>query len=725
MSKINIGLLLFLSSCSFFSCQDDKIEQDGDGLLDLKVSFNTQTTPAIAVRSTERDYAVVIKNEDGRTIKRYATQEDMPEEIALAAGIYTAEVTSGNNPDAAFSSPYFTGSEKFSVKSNEASQAEVKCTLANAKVSVNYSERIKQYFSSYKTSVSVPKGCITFTEDNQESGYFKIANDSMRLSWELTAINTAGQSFKKNGEFQAKKRQHYSLNFDIDNQQNSEEGGVKVNIIANDDVVRTDTVVMIVLRTLPEITGENFDITVPVALQYKKYENAAYKINIKGTPSIDSILFEHNCEHLYTNNVPYNFNLYKIQSSAFETMQSAGLVWERETDSTVSMDFTPMLDRLETGSYEFTFRVYDSKGKNNAATFQLSIVDADVLTLGVPGNTSGDVWARHARIGGQWMTNDQPEGLQIRYRIKGGSDADWITVPASEIISNKKQFYASIDKLEPETVYEYQTLSSKDGADVPANIQMFTTDMADPLPNSSFDEWDGTYPWAPGSEEKDKFWDTGNKAAEVAKLVLTQSSDVLPSGVTNGKSAWLKSQYTKAFGVADVFAAGNIFSGTFGKIEGTSGASMTFGQPYTSRPQKLKGYYKYNSKTIDWDKKGGLSGKEDRFHIYIILADEAHYLNTTNQSTLFDMDKIKRGEDPHTIAFAELSNEEFDDQGNDVTPSVKMNDYKAFEITLEYYKKNVRPSYIIVAATSSKYGDYYTGGIGSELYIDEFELVFE
>ena len=89
------------------------------------------------------------------------------------------------------------------------------------------------------------------------------------------------------------------------------------------------------------------------------------------------------------------------------------------------------------------------------------------------------------------------------------------------------------------------------------------------------------------------------------------------------------------------------------------------------------------------------------------------------------MDKIKRVEDPHTIAFAELSNEEFDGQGNDVTPSVKMNDYKAFEITLEYYKKNVRPSYIIVAATSSKYGDYYTGGIGSELYIDEFELVFE
>ena len=725
MLKNNIGWLLFLFSCSFFACQDDKIGQEGDGLLELKVSFNTQTTPVIAVRSAERDYAVVIKNEDGRTLKRYATPEEMPAEIALAAGTYTAEVTSGDDPDAAFSSPYFAGSEKFSIKSNEASQTEVKCTLANAKVSVNYSERIRQYFSSYKTSVSVPKGCITFTEDNQESGYFKIAHDSMRLSWELTAVNTAGQSFTKSGEFQAKKRQHYSLNFDIENQQNSEEGGVKVNIVADDDVVRTDTVVVIVLRTLPEITGENFDITVPVALQYKKYGNAAYKVNIKGTPTIDSVLFEHNCNHLTVNNVPVHFNLYKISGDAIKIMKDAGLTWTTPTDSTASMDFTPMLDHLENGSYEFTFRVYDSKGKNNTATFQLSIVDADVLTLGVPAYTSDDVWARHARLGGQWMTDYQPGGLQIRYRIKGGSDADWITVPASEIISEKKQFYVSINNLEPETVYEYQTLSSKEGSDVPANIQSFTTDIAAPLPNGSFDEWDGTYPWAPGSTDNDKFWDTGNKAAEVASLVLTQSSDVLPSEVSTGKSAWLKSQYTKAFGVADVFAAGNIFSGAFGKIEGTSGASMTFGQPYTSRPQKLKGYYKYNSKTIDWDKKGGLSGKEDRFHIYIILADEAHYLNTTNQSTLFDMDKIKRGEDPHTIAFAELSNEKFDEHGNDITPSVKMYDYEAFEIELEYYKKNVKPSYIIVAATSSKYGDYYTGGIGSELYIDEFELVFE
>lgn len=723
MRKNSIGLLLFLLCCLFISCEEDIIKGEGDGNLALKVSFNTKTNPVIAVRSSERDYAVVIKDANGSVIKNYTNKDELPEEIWLAPGSYLAEVTSGTNPDAALSSPYFSGSKEFTVKANESVQTTVECTLANAKVSVNYSERIKRYFSSYQTTVSVPRGSIDFTEDNTEDGYFKIARDSMQLAWQLNVSNTAGQTFSKSGSFQAKKRQHYSLNFDIQEQEETEEGGLKVNIIANDDVIRMDTTITIVLRTLPEIEGENFDITSPVALQYQKYEDVAYKINIKGTPTLTAIQFTHDCNYLSNNQVPKQFSLMNLSTEAAQIIANTGLVWEITSDSTASMNFTPLLPKLETGSYEFTFEVTDSKGKTNAATFQLSIIDADVLTLNMPTGTSGDIWARRARLGGQWMTDLQPQNLQIRYRQK--NTEEWISVSASEIIPNKAQFYASIDNLEAETTYEYQALSIKDGVEVPANIATFTTETATPLPNSSFDEWDGSNPWAQGSEDKDKFWDTGNGAASIAGLTLTQSSDSRPSGVPKGKSAYLKSQYAKAFGIADVFAAGNIFTGKFGGIVGTSGADMSFGQPYTSRPQKLKGYYKYNSKTIDWDKKGGMAGKEDRFHIYIILTDGPHYLNTTDQSTFFDMDKIKKGEDSHVVAFAELTNEAFDEQGYDVTPAVKMSDFKAFEITLKYYKEKAKPTHIIVAASSSKYGDYYTGGIGSELYIDEFELVFE
>ncbi len=721
MKKIYIGLLFSLFS--LLACQDDDIDSQGEGRLALNVAFNTKTNPIIAVRSGERDYTVTISDAKGNPLYTF-TNDDLPEEIALSPGSYTAEATSGTNPDAAFASPYFTGSKGFSIKANETAETTVECLLANAKVSVDYSDRIKQYFSAYRTTIGVPRGSITYTEENTQDGYFKVTRDSILLTWELNVCNTAGEVFTRSGNFYAKKRWHYALNFDISEKEETEEGGLKVDIIVNDDVKQVDKHFDIMLRALPEIAGDDFDITAPVAVQFKEDKqqyNEHYKINLKGNPKLDSISFSHNCNYLNLNGIPYHFSLINLSDNARSTLEKNGLTWVFSADSTTaSMDFTGLLPKLGIGSYNFTFEAVNTEGKKNAATFQLAVVDADVLTLSTPAGTSDDVWAHHARLAGTWITDGQPSGLKIQYREQG--TLDWITRDAEV---RDKKFYITIDNLKSETTYEYQASSLKDGVDACANILTFTTESAAPLPNSSFDEWDGTYPWAAGSSERDKFWDTGNKAAEIAKLVLTQSSDDTPAEVAGGKSAYLKSQYTKAFGIADVFAAGNIFSGVFGKIEGTSGASMTFGQPYTSRPQKLKGYYKYKSKTIDWDKKGGLKGYEDRFHIYIILADEAHYLNTTDQSTLFDMDNIKAGKDPHTIAFAELSNEKFDASGKDITPAVNMNNYEAFELELNYFKTDVKPSYIIVAATSSKYGDYYTGGIGSELYIDAFELVFE
>ena len=49
--------------------------------------------------------------------------------------------------------------------------------------------------------------------------------------------------------------------------------------------------------------------------------------------------------------------------------------------------------------------------------------------------------------------------------------------------------------------------------------------------------------------------------------------------------------------------------------------------------------------------------------------------------------------------------------------------YKKFSIDIKYRKTDVTPSYIVVVAAASRYGDYFTGGKGSTLYIDEVELI--
>ena len=48
-----------------------------------------------------------------------------------------------------------------------------------------------------------------------------------------------------------------------------------------------------------------------------------------------------------------------------------------------------------------------------------------------------------------------------------------------------------------------------------------------------------------------------------------------------------------------------------------------------------------------------------------------------------------------------------------------------FVIPIEYRNNTKIPTYIEIACAASRYGDYFTGGLGSVLKIDEFELVYD
>ena len=44
---------------------------------------------------------------------------------------------------------------------------------------------------------------------------------------------------------------------------------------------------------------------------------------------------------------------------------------------------------------------------------------------------------------------------------------------------------------------------------------------------------------------------------------------------------------------------------------------------------------------------------------------------------------------------------------------------------MEYRTLTRRPTHIVICAAASYLGDYFTGGIGSTLFVDEFELVYD
>ena len=54
-----------------------------------------------------------------------------------------------------------------------------------------------------------------------------------------------------------------------------------------------------------------------------------------------------------------------------------------------------------------------------------------------------------------------------------------------------------------------------------------------------------------------------------------------------------------------------------------------------------------------------------------------------------------------------------------------VNGYEPFTIKLEYRSTTRKPTQIVIVGAASKYGDYFTGGKGSVLYLDEFSFVYD
>lgn len=329
--------------------------------------------------------------------------------------------------------------------------------------------------------------------------------------------------------------------------------------------------------------------------------------------------------------------------------------------------------------------------------------------------TTAKVLARNynATISGEKPNNSTPI---IEY--KELSKNNWTKVADNDIQSTSTTYTATIKGLKPATKYQYKVKAGESSVDV----QEFTTVQLQDLPNSSFDDWSTDAnnpklycPWAAGNSS---FWDTGNRGA-----TTVGNSNSVPTEDTStgsGRAAYLESKW-----IVIKFAAGNIFTGTYLKTDGTNGI-LGFGRPFSAFPSKLSFDYKYKSMPIDKiDKNSNLAdlkGKPDSCNIYIALwhLEEDEYEDFQGEKYPLII-RTKPGleqhlftaEDPRVIAYGQFT------QGNSVEQ------WTSETITINYKNTELTPTHILVVASSSKYGDFFTGGVGSTLVLDNMKLIYE
>lgn len=343
--------------------------------------------------------------------------------------------------------------------------------------------------------------------------------------------------------------------------------------------------------------------------------------------------------------------------------------------------------------------------------------------------SSANAWAKLAYLEGTVVDNgvDLSSGtIAFQYRKKDA--ASWITVSAS---LDKETYKATITELEPETTYESRLVYNEnvyEGA-----VKEFTTEIVTELYNGSFDNWfldkskdvyypikEGDYTERDGKGQLYSYWDSGNIGATI--MLNADELPTIPDSInihTTGekkKSVKLQSQFV-GWGPLGQFAAGNLYTGHFVETIGMSGAEIQFGSEFTARPTALHGFFQYTAGIVDYygssTPDSALVKKDgpDMCAIYIALSDaDAPYTVNTKDGNFVDFAK-----DKNIIAYGELP----------IKECVTTNGWKEFTIDLEYRDLNRKPKYIIVVASASKYGDYFTGSTGSLMYLDDFSLSYD
>ncbi len=707
-----VGALMF-SSCSH---EVNYLEERGEGLLCFKFGYDLETESVTKASTSDLVFKVDIINVNtGVIVKHFEDHRNIENtEISLRAGKYKVTAACGSNPEAAFDAPYYYGETVIDIVAGRATTANITCTLANVKVTVSISDFLKQNFKEYPVTISnlAPNGELLFegaTIDN--IGYFRCSGT---LMWTIVLTNNDGSQIEQPLSAyidDVKPRQHYHFHFDVkEDDGQTGDGAMSIRVTVDGTLVDQEHDIDVSLNKDPMPTvdeANGVDITKAINIPQGVGLNGLF--NITSVAGIEKIVLSHNSSVVEELGIPRSIDLISVNSQQYKSL---GLVWTEDLAvgcNGLNIDFRKLLsEKLELGTYEFKINILDKQAQYVSVTLTFKVIpNTEVTTVRV------NPWAKHAILYAQYNTEERPEGVGFQY--KKSSDSQWTTFAGDLVwsLSAPTMYSAKVTGLEPNTSYDFRAVTAAEQKD--ENNLSFVTEDATQLPNFNFDNWctsdDVLYPNA--DVNSNFFWDTGNEGAAAGGLEPTSRET---SKVVSGSAVRMESLV--ALGV---LAGGNIYSGDFVKRVGAKGAYVDFGRPYSGgRPTALHGHYAYTPQTIDIIGKNykndsnisALEGQKDIGKIFVVFAynwsGPFRVNNIYGELSLFDPN------DPSVIGYAELE----DQVGTG-------GQYKEFTLDIEWRDTEAIPNYVILVACASKYADYFTGGEGSLMYIDEFEFLYE
>lgn len=345
----------------------------------------------------------------------------------------------------------------------------------------------------------------------------------------------------------------------------------------------------------------------------------------------------------------------------------------------------------------------------NTYTFTFEVPRKSAIALVT---RAANAWSNFAMLNASITAKTEAfknSGLVIQWRAKNA--AEWNVISSEEFsVDGSDNVTATLKGLTPNTAYEYRLCYVDGDTEVVSDPVAFTTELQTPLYNGGFENWNLQSPAWYANEAGVSYWDSSNPGS----TLMGESYNVTTrteSPVVSGKyAAQLKSNY-----IVIKFAAASLYTGKFKEMVGMSGAKLDWGTPFTTRPTALKGWMQYAPKAIDRTGSGLPSdapkkGDMDQCGMFVALLTESITIDNTKLETIPDLET-----DSRVVAYGALPQEQnVSSEGQ----------WKEVNIPLVYRSLTRKPTHLLIVFSSSKYGDYFHGGTGSTLYLDDFSFEY-
>lgn len=719
MKKCIKSLAIALASITLLgSCADEKIGA-GDACLNLGVRISDDATVVSKASVSPAENCIIYLYSAKGLIRKYNKVADVPSDLWLASGNYHVETWAGDSADASWTEKYYRGGVDFTLSSGDKKRVDVNCKIANTVVSVKFPENIDEYLKDYSITVEGESNAslVFNTENLGAKGYYMLpADGSGSLLWTIKGKTLLDEDFSQSGVItDAKRTTEYVMNI-TKKEDDFVLGGVMFDVEV--DVEPIETIVDDFVIAMPPriLLGGELNIDEPITVEAMSLDRL--NVYVAGSTKMESVIikgdfFQSVCD------LPYNeFNFFAMTSASKENFAELGVeqtyTYDEEADESLTkISFRKLLlDKIRNdGEYQIKITAKDVEGRENSKTVRLIITADYVTTTQI---NLEDVYAFRATIRGH-LVKDGATNPEMLYRESGNQE--WIK--ATTAIEDRV-LIAKLEDLKPGTTYEY--VASCDQA-LAEDIETFTTEETAQLPNSSFEIWDtSSTAYTPYAKGATGFWDTGNWGSTTLGAsynISTPDKQYVHDGEYSVKMA--------SRNIIIKFAAGNIFIGKYLTTAGTNGI-LGFGQPWKTRPTKLRGWVRYVPGSFQYNKSAVPAalnpGDYDEGQIYVAFAEDNEMsTNYNNKAYKWNPQIIRTGGGDTEVLFDPTASHIIA-YGDIIFKSATEGDgLVQFEIPITYNSNKV-PSYVILTATASRFGDYFAGG-ASTMWLDDLEFVYE